>query len=435
MTATEEAPAAGGGVGVNRAGIVSLAALAATLVFAIALGFTLAFQNDEQESPEDRWAALGVQEAEFVFIGDLTPAEQASIRLELKAAQTLFADHFGAVTSDFVAYVSTDLGALNERLTEDRGEDTQIWFLCGGMALEGPALVLILDGCPEDLRAQGGPLAHEYFHILQMKAGLDTQEQDETVRQQIWWLVEGPAVYAGALADAAQGRVTMAASRQGARLRVSSSVREPLPRDLSLDWATYAAYAYYVGFLATEWLVERAGPAALLDFFRFGGHQAAFEAAFGMTLDEFHDSFEEHRQEVAPPFAWEAAGTVIDSDGRPIPELMMITVVRMKGKPWPGEEGLTGTEGDFSLTVPGSGYTIALAWLCSREGGAFEPVFVGEWGADGFVAASDGQVTLSEQGAAPVRGGERDRTDLVIELPETRVSLIAKHCLDEDDDV
>lgn len=41
---------------------------------------------------------------------------------------------------------------------------------------------------------------------------------------------------------------------------------------------------------------------AILEFFRLGGHKAAFEAAFGLTFDEFHIAFEEHRLEVAPPF-------------------------------------------------------------------------------------------------------------------------------------
>ncbi len=434
MAPTEEAPGTGGWVGVDRAGIVSLAALAATLLLAIALGFTLACGSEEQDSLEDRWALLGVPEAEFVFIGDLTPDEQASIRRELKVAQTLFADHFGAVTSDFVAYVSTDLEALNERLAADKGEDVQSGIPCGGMALDEYALVLSLDGCTEAKRAQGGPLAHEYFHILQMKAGLDTHKLEGTDLQPWFpWLVEGPAVYAEGLADVAQGRVTTAAYRQAMRLRVSSSVREPLPRNLSLASADYAAYAYHAGFLATEWLVERAGPETLLEFFRLGRPQeAAFEAAFGMTLDEFHDSFEEHRLEVAPPFEWEVAGMVVDPDGQPIPELLLVTVVRIKGTPWVVGGIATDPKGNFALTAPGSGYTIAITLHCLREDGAYEEHFVGEWGADGFVANNDGQREPSKQGAAPFRDGERDRTDLVIELPETHAALSAKHCPDED---
>ena len=83
-----------------------------------------------------------------------------------------------------------------------------------------------------------------------------------------------------------------------------AALGQPFPRDL-YDLANpeqESLFLYEVGFLATDWLVERAGPEAVLKFFRFGGHSAAFEAAFGMTLDEFHISFEQHRLEVAPPF-------------------------------------------------------------------------------------------------------------------------------------
>ena len=45
-------------------------------------------------------------------------------------------------------------------------------------------------------------------------------------------------------------------------------------------------------------LVERAGEDSILRFFRLGGHKAAF----GMTFDEFHVAFEQHRLDVAPPF-------------------------------------------------------------------------------------------------------------------------------------
>lgn len=34
-------------------------------------------------------------------------------------------------------------------------------------------------------------------------------------------------------------------------------------------------FTYEVGLLATAWLVEQAGPEAVPDFFRFGGHEAA----------------------------------------------------------------------------------------------------------------------------------------------------------------
>ena len=437
MTTPEEAPAARDSSGLGRAGIASLAGLAAALVFAIALGFALAFGSDEPsaDSIEERWARLGVAEAEFVFIGDLTAAEQASIRRELKAAQVLFADHFGAVTSDFVAYVSTELRPLNERLAEDLDDDPELWYSCGGMAPEEGVMVLILEGCPEESRAHGGALAHEYFHILQYEAGPGLAAMEnlaETANWEPWlgWGVEGTAEYAAALAEEAQGQLPMAATREGTRL-VSSAMHAPLPHYRAPDvYEEYLIYAYRVGFLATEWLMERARPSATLDFFRFGGDSAAFEAAFGLTLDEFHDAFERHRQEVAPPFEWRAAGVIVDPDGLPVRELIVEAIVRVEGKVWEVGGGWTDETGAFRFRAPGSGYTLALAVVCFREDVLFEPTLVGEWGADGFVAAAAGASLEGGQteGAAPFGDGDRDRTDLIIELPETRESLRATHC-------
>ena len=68
----------------NRTVAASLFVLAATVVFAVVLGFVLAFQPAKPESVEERWARLEVAEPEVVFLGDLTEAEQAAITRELR---------------------------------------------------------------------------------------------------------------------------------------------------------------------------------------------------------------------------------------------------------------------------------------------------------------------------------------------------------------
>ena len=182
----------------SRTGVASLVVLAGALVLAVVLGFVLAFGSSEPDPWEERWAALGVPEAEFVFLGDLRSSEQKSMRRELRVAQVVFFEHFGAVASDFTVYVSTELGPLNEQLAEQVDEGAEIWFLCGGIALE-EAIFLILEECPEQVRAYGGgALAHEYFHILQYEAGLL-----DTADYRLHWLVEGSAVYASALVNEA----------------------------------------------------------------------------------------------------------------------------------------------------------------------------------------------------------------------------------------
>ena len=92
----------------SRTGIAGLALLAASLVFGVVLGFALAFGSSNTDPFEEAWAELGVEEAEFVFLGDLRKSEQGAIRAELRRPQVVFAEHFGVVTSDFTVYVSTD---------------------------------------------------------------------------------------------------------------------------------------------------------------------------------------------------------------------------------------------------------------------------------------------------------------------------------------
>ena len=392
----------------SRTGVASLVLLAAALVLGVVLGFILAFESSKPDLWEERWAELGVPEAEFVFLGNLTGREQESIRRELKVAQVVFAEHFGAVTSDFTVYVSTDLEGLNKRLKEyDGGE---IEFTCGGLAPRR-AIFLALSECPE-ADEYGEFLAHEYFHMLQDEAG-------HRIGSQRWlsdWLREGSAVYAGGLFQEEQGRRTLSALRQVARLEWRSLEGSP------------TLSPYMVGYLAADWLEARAGPKALLEFFRLGQHRVAFETAFGLSVDSFFDSFERHRQEVAAPYAWVVAGRVVGPDGMPVEGMEVHIGVRIEERLWSAGMTETDSQGEFELSVPGSGYTVGLFARCPGDDGTRKWAHAGQWGAAGFVADADGSYEDEDDRAEPFSDGERDRTGMVIELPETRESVIAKHC-------
>lgn len=66
-------------------------------------------------------------------------------------------------------------------------------------------------------------------------------------------------------------------------------------RDASLR-GTISDDVWGAGFLAIEWLVERSGERSIIDFYRAlgdaAGGRAAFEAAFGLTVDAFYAEFE-----------------------------------------------------------------------------------------------------------------------------------------------
>ena len=348
-------------------------------------------------------------EAEFVFLGEITPSEQETIRRELRVAQVVLAEHFGAVTSDFRVYVSTDLDLLNEQIAVEHG-GRGLDSACNGAAVR-TAVFLSIEECP-DADDYGQILAHEYFHMLQYDAGTLMGSAQGGLR----WTSEGSAVYAAALFDEAQGRRTLAALRRGKQLAWAGGLVEG------------ARYAYDYGFLATDWLAERAGTEAVLKYFRLGGHRAAFESAFGMSLAAFNTEFGAHLATVARPFEWRVAGTVVGSDGLPVEGMDVVAMVRVEGEAWGAGTGKTGPAGGFEFATPGMGYTIAVWKQCSRGGGAAKWVKAGEWGADGFVADDDGDGDPREDGAEAFAGGERDRTGVVIELPETWESLVAEHC-------
>ncbi len=394
---------------------------AVTLGVALALlGFVLACGPSETEQLDQRWEELGVPEAEFVFLGEFTANEQEVIRRELRVAQVVFAEHFGTVTSDFTVYVSTDLDVLNERIAADRPDVGPVWFTCGGLAPRH-ALLLVLEGCLEEIRALGGPVAHEYFHILQWHVG-----RLEPIPQRLW-LVEGSAVYASALVEEVLGRRSLETRREAARL-VWSSMGEGFPHWGDLSEAEYSAHLYHIGFLAAEWLAERAGPEAILEFFRLGSHNAAFHRAFDIPLEGFYAAFEEHRLEVAPPLEARVAGTVLDSGGQPVGGLDVFAMVRIEGEAWTAGGGETDRQGMFEFAAPESAYTIAVWLQCPLEDGSGGWAYAGEWGEEGFVADGDGILDPRADGAEPFTDGERDRSDLVIELPWTRSEVVDTHC-------
>ena len=84
----------------------------------------------------------------------------------------------------------------------------------------------------------------------------------------------------------------------------SVMVRHVLGIDVTLRESTiYGSVApYFLGMLAWERLVEKAGDFSLLGYYRnralHANPEAAFEATFGLTLEEFYEEFE----------AWRAAG-------------------------------------------------------------------------------------------------------------------------------
>ena len=171
---------------------------------------------------------------------------------------------------------------------------------CGQAGTNELLLIITCDGGDSiDL----GLFAHEYFHVLQGEKYRSRYYASGFVREKApgpGWITEGSpewarftymdSIRAGAYADARTARVWAAArsteTLRDARLFLQSNMH------------------FLLGMLATERLADRFGDTSIIEYFSQRALHAtsaqAFEATFGLTLDEFYDEFAAWRAEGFP---------------------------------------------------------------------------------------------------------------------------------------
>ena len=154
-----------------------------------------------------------------------------------------------------------------------------------------------------------GVIAHEYFHTLQHDLG----RRSLGLATDPWWMREGAATYAahryvrvavdGLDAEAPHPGPSgltydlVRLNRLGAP--ALAEVERPVPfyRD--------APITYSLGLLAVDWLVDHSSEEAVVDYYRRladeDSWQRAFEAAFGIAVEDFQQRFAAYRAVVFPP--------------------------------------------------------------------------------------------------------------------------------------
>ena len=241
-----------------------------------------------------RWWQSGAVGADYVFPESVPAARQASIRDDMASVVTFFAERYAITPSEFTVTVDLDLDIFAGARARE--------ILIGPDALNYSLL--------------GVTLAHEYFHVLQRRLGeYSPYVSDPSPR----WMTEGSATYAGGLYRQHRWGVTPEALRL-ARLRHSLTVEEELD-ELIVSRLFYAGEgpAYSLAALALEWLSGYAAAASpetfaptapgwsdgLPDRARYIAYYdrlasaddwgEALDATFGLSPDDFYDSFEAYR--------------------------------------------------------------------------------------------------------------------------------------------
>ena len=232
----------------------------------------------------------------LVLLGDISSAEAAAARRDFDAAQEFFGERLGAPAADYTVYVAADdesaLPAFRKAFAKE--PDPGFCFY----ARQGTALVMTLD-CGRPLAERLGAYHFNNVHFeIQQTTGFPTEGP--------WWLRLGLAGYAehayfaAARPEGAPERRTslaFAAGRTALSLRSLETYQSGITPPVEVIQP--------LGSFAVEWLVERAGEQAVLDYYlqRFltVPWQDTFETVFGISLDDFYEAFAAYRAEVAPP--------------------------------------------------------------------------------------------------------------------------------------
>jgi len=232
------------------------------------------------------------------FLGDVPEETRAAIQAELDSVTMFFTDDLGAEPVDYSLYVAKDSDAA--RATYDR--------------------INIFGWPPELMCIQ--------MHVLDCRFSLDYQDhiQAQVLRlllnkehgDPLYWITYSRP-YLESRFLRATGQLTAAnyagVLRQQARTVEQFSV--PLHHLQSREgWvAAEIRKREALAFLALDWLGRHAGDDALIEYYRLlpigypsaywyepnaGSWQAAFEQAFGLTIEDFYEAFAAYRETLQP---------------------------------------------------------------------------------------------------------------------------------------
>ena len=152
------------------------------------------------------------------------------------------------------------------------------------------------------MRTAAHELSHVYQYTLQRHGRFDTTHQEVRVIGPAW-MQEGFATFHSERALAMGGVVPYEQSRQEL-IGQSQRVDVQLVETETYDGLRAGPGRYGMAAMASELLAAKAGEEALISFWELLGPdtpwQEAFEAVFGMTVEEFYPLFEEHRADGFP---------------------------------------------------------------------------------------------------------------------------------------
>ena len=232
-------------------------------------------------------------EPALAFEGDIPAETREAVRAEFDALRTFYQERFGAGTADYTVYLAADgepLADVHQRVFNSEPPEG----FCDRWTYRRVAVIAL--SCHSD---PSYGLAPYHFRAINLQVTYEFRWGPR-------WLSEGGQAYVEYAYQVARGYAEPDAIRSmvTSRAMATASPLNTLDTDAAFDEVGHAE-ARALGFLAMERLVERVGESAIFEYYRLRAGlktwEAAFEAAFGLTVDDFYEEFEAYRAEVAPP--------------------------------------------------------------------------------------------------------------------------------------
>ena len=283
--------------------------------------FYESFESYRSSLAVSRFPHLGDDEENplLVLVGDIPAETAAAGRSRFATMLELYATRLAAGTADYTVYIGADAASLADIHQLTTGEHLPDEFCSASEA--GRVLIATVDcieHSPRVLLLQHSESIRDHLAPFEELPPIETGHDH---RGPHWLLlaIDARATYLG---ESALGLPRLDEAR-AAQVSLARRVTEPLSALAGWDAVLAAGFweARALSSIAGELLAERAGDAALFDYFRqlpsSTSWREAFEAAFGMSVENFEEEFESYRAEVAPPWPHRIRGVVVDPSGNP----------------------------------------------------------------------------------------------------------------------
>ena len=330
-------------------------------------------------------------------MGDVPADRQAAYHAAMADVVAHYADRYGVEAPEFGVYMGADLEAVRAAWGELGGSSPETFRSAGRVTtLQGTRVMFIYGNYVREGAVNALLLAHEYFHVIQF------EWSGGGYRGTPIWMVEGGAIYESfvhvELYDRYQELAVVRSANHSGTLRDLEGIA---------NWADQRRSVYGLGALATEWLIDKTGMSTYADYWRalpeHSTWEDAFASTFGITADDFHEAFEQHRAALLSDGAiGRIAGVVTGPGGTAVEGVRVRVGGEGVGEPWFVE---TPRDGTFELYLQEGTHAVEIH---VNEGGAWR--HIGWYGGDDGFTADVGQRIALELDAG-------DIIDIRVRLP------------------